>query len=227
MRMAAPAALVSVNLGSAKPTDHSVAGVTGIDKRPVAGPVEVRDPGPTGVGGSGLAGDAVCDLPRHGGSAQAVYAYAREDLDAWEAELGRPLGCGVFGENLTTGGVDVTGALVGERWLVGERCVLQVTGPRLPCRTFAAWLEDRGWVRRFTARGAPGAYLRVVVPGPVRARDPVTIAGRPDHGVTIGTAFRALTTERPLLPLLLEIGDDLPEHVRDRVRQLLHPPTRA
>jgi MOSC domain-containing protein YiiM len=222
--MPASPALVSVNVGSAKRTQHSSAGVTGIDKRPVEGRVEIRDPGPRGVGGSGVAGDAVCDLRHHGGSWQAVYAYAREDLDSWEAELGRTLGCGVFGENFTTLGVDVTGALVGERWHVGERCVLQVTIPRIPCRTFAGWLEDQGWLRRFTQRGAPGAYLRVLVPGQVRAGDPVTVAGRPGHDVTIGVAFRALTTDRSLLPRLLQIEDALPEQVGNRVRQLLRRP---
>lgn len=210
-------AVASVNVGVARPSLHTSVRVTGIDKRPVTGPVELRDPGPKGTGGSGLVGDAVCDLRHHGGSDQAVYAYAREDLDAWEAEVGRPLGCGVFGENLTTAGIDLTGALAGERWQVGERCVLQVTAPRIPCRTFAGWLADTGWVRRFTERCSPGAYLRVVTPGHVRAGDPITVLSRPAHDVTIGLMFRATTTEKDLLPRLAAAGDDLLEEIRDRV----------
>lgn len=209
-------AVLSVNIGAARASAPTDTGVTGIDKRPVAGPVEVRDPGPKGVGGGGLAGDAVCDLRHHGGSGQAVYAYAREDLDAWEAELGRPLGCGVFGENVTTTGIDLAGALVGERWRVGHQLVLQVTAPRIPCRTFAGWLQDRGWVRRFTERGAPGCYFRVVVPGPVQAGDPVVVLGRPEHDVTVGLMFRAPTTEQELLPHLLVAGDDLLDETRQR-----------
>jgi MOSC domain-containing protein YiiM len=218
------ATVLSVNLGRARPSVHTSAGVTGIDKRPVAHAVDVRDPGSKGVGGSGLAGDAVCDLRHHGGSEQAVYAYAREDLDAWEAELGRPLVCGVFGENCTTSGIDVTGALIGERWQLGERCLLQVCSPRIPCRTFAGWLEDIGWARRFTDRGAPGAYLRVVTPGRVRAGDPVTVVSGPEHGVTIGLVFRALTTEKALLPSLLAAGGDLPEETRERILRWQHGP---
>jgi len=179
--------------------------------------VEIRDPGPGGTGASGVAGDAVCDLRHHGGHDQAVYAYAREDLDAWEAELGRTLAGGVFGENLTTRGLDVTGALIGERWRLGERCLLQVRSPRIPCRTFAGWLEDQGWVSRFTQRGAPGAYLRVVAPGAVRAGDPIAVVHRPKHDVTIGLMFRALTIEKALLPLLLAARDDLPAETRDFV----------
>ena len=191
--------------------------MTGIDKRPADGPVEIRDPGPKGTGGSGVVGDAVCDLRHHGGHDQAVYAYAREDLDAWQADLGRPLTGGVFGENLTTRGLDVTGALVGERWAVGERCVLQVRSPRIPCGTFAGWLGDQGWVRRFTERGAPGAYLSVVAPGAVRAGDAISVVHRPAHDVTIGLMFRALTVAKELLPRLLAAGGDLPADVRYHV----------
>ena len=97
-----------------------------------------------------------------------MYAVAAEELAWWGAELGRELGPGAFGENLTTEGLDVDGALVGERWRVGETVVLEVTGPRIPCATFAAHLGERGWVKRFAERGRTGAYLAVVVPGEVR-----------------------------------------------------------
>ncbi|MBD3548028.1 MOSC domain-containing protein [Streptomyces sp. JV180] len=210
--------LLTVNTGRPRPSTHTDGpdGLTGIDKRPAQGPVEVRDPGPKGAGGSGLAGDAVCDLRHHGGSDQAVYAYAREDLDAWERELGgRTLANGVFGENFTTLGVDVSGALIGERWQVGTDLVLEVTSGRIPCRTFAGHLGEQGWVRRFTQHGVTGAYLRVVEPGTVRAGDPVEIVHRPDHEVTAALQFRAVTTERTLLPALLAAGDALhPEALR-------------
>lgn len=171
-------------------------------------------PGPKGVGGSGLAGDAVADRHHHGGADQAVYAYAREDLDAWEGELGRALGNGAFGENLTVGGLDVTGARIGERWRVGRDVVLEVADPRIPCRTFAAWLGERGWERRFTLRGAPGAYLRVVEEGEVRAGDAIVVCESPPHDVTISLMFRALTREPRLLPALLAAGDALPRETR-------------
>lgn len=200
--------LLSVNLGHRKSvpyTDHPD-GVTGIDKQPVEGPVRVAAPGPKGTGGSGVAGDQICSLRHHGGDDQAVYAVAREDLDDWERELGRPLANGVFGENLTTSGLDVSGALIGERWRIGESVVLEVTGGRIPCRTFQGHLEERGldakgWVRRFTqAEAGPGALLRVIEPGEVRAGDPVTVVHRPDHTVTVAFLHRAATTERALLP---------------------------
>ncbi|MGM1062827.1 MOSC domain-containing protein [Saccharothrix sp. Mg75] len=215
--------VLSVNVGSRVEFAQADLGHTGIVKRPVRTPVEVRAPGPEGVGGSGLAGDHISDLRHHGGDDRAVYAYAREDLDGWSAELGRDLAPGLFGENLTTVGLDVSGALLGERWRVGD-LVLAVTSPRVPCRTFAGVLEERGWVKAFTRRAAPGAYLRVVEPGTVTAGDEVVVVHRPDHGVTVRTAFRAITLHPELLPDLLAAGDDLPEELRRRVGRRLPDP---
>jgi len=210
------ATLLSVNVGRAAASRYTDTGITGIDKRPATEPVALRDPGP-GTGMSGAAGDAIGDPRSHGGTDQAVYAYAREDLDHWQAELGRPLTNGVFGENLTTSGLDVSGALVGERWQIGDACVLEVTSPRIPCRTFAGWLEEQLWVKRFTERGAPGAYLRVISPGTVAAGDEITVLHRPAHLVTIAMMFRALTTDKALQPQLAAAGDALPEHLRRRL----------
>ncbi|WP_240110635.1 MOSC domain-containing protein [Streptomyces sp. MUM 203J] len=211
MGSSAGALVLTVNAGRAKQADYTDAPAgTGIDKRPVDGPVRVSDPGPKGTGGSGVAGDTICELRHHGGTDQAVYAFAREELDFWERELGRPLTNGVFGENLTTSGLDVDGALLGERWRVGPSLVLEVTRGRVPCRTFAGWLGERGWVKRFTQRAAPGAYLRVIEPGEVRAGAPVEVVHRPDHGVTVSLAFQAETTRRELLPGILELGDAVP-----------------
>ena len=206
--------VLSVNVGRVVPTAHSDVRVTGIDKRPVSEPVMVREPGPRGAGGSGVVGDPICDLRHHGGSDQAVYSYAREDLDIWERDLERTLRCGAFGENLTTQGIDVTASLIGERWLVGDRCLLEVTSPRIPCRTFAGWLAEERWIRRFTRRGVPGAYLRVITPGEVRAGDAITVVQRPDHDITIGFMFRAMTTEKSSFPHLAAAGDALPIAIR-------------
>jgi MOSC domain-containing protein YiiM len=210
--------LLSVNIGKPRPNPWKPVALTGIDKRPVSGPVMVTDPGPKGTGAVGLAGDAVYDVKSHGGTDQAVYAYAREDLDLWQAELDTPLGNGVFGENLTMGGVDVSGALIGERWRIGQNVILEVSCPRIPCGTFQGWLARSGWIKRFTEAVRPGAYLRVIEPGPIQASDPVRIEHCPAHDVSIAVAFRALTTEPDLLPRLLA-AEALSQWGRDVVRK--------
>ena len=191
---------------------------TGIDKRPSADPLAVSAPGPAKAGpGSGVAGDSIINRRYHGGDDQAVYAYAREDLDRWERDLGRELTNGVFGENLTTADVDVTGALIGERWAVGsDGLLLEVTSPRTPCRTFASWMGVRGWMKTFTAAALPGAYFRVIAPGTVRAGDGVEVVSRPDHDVTVGVVFRALMSEPDLLPRLA-VADALPAKIKRQV----------
>lgn len=195
-------------------------GRTAIRKHPQTGPVRVRR--------SGLLGDSVCDVAFHGGPDRAVYAFAREDLDHWEGELGRPVRDGLFGENLTTSGLDVTGALLGERWRVGSALV-EVAAVRTACRVFTNWMgmhghEEAGWIKRFTAQGSPGAYLRVVEEGVVERGDGIRVVHRPEHDVTVGLAFRALTTERTLLPRLLEV-DGLAEHLREKAEAYAAPRT--
>jgi MOSC domain-containing protein YiiM len=211
------ATLQSLNIGLRKAI-AAKSGWSGIDKLPTDGPVAVRAPGPKGTGAGGIVGDAICDVESHGGDDQALYAYGREDLDWWQRELGEPLRSGSFGENLTTSGIDTTQALIGEQWRIGEHLLLQITGPRIPCATFAVWMRDRGWLKTFTRRAVPGAYLRVLVPGHIQARDPIAIAFRPDHGVTIGVTFRAITLEPDLLATLLEARDYLPHDIIQRAR---------
>jgi MOSC domain-containing protein YiiM len=166
----------------------------------------------------GLSGDKVFDVRNHGGPDMAVYAFAREDLDDWEAQLGRPLSNGMFGENLTTEGADPNGALIGERWRIGTGLVLEVTSLQVPCGTFQGWLDRGGWIKRFTLAARPGAYFRVIESGEVQAGDRIEIVSRPEHDVTISLSFRALTTEPDLLPRLL-VADALPRELRDLARR--------
>ena len=202
--------LDSVNTATPTPNPFKNVESTGIEKRPRSGAVRVRDPGPRTTGlGSGLIGDFVGDVDNHGGQYQAVYAFAREDLDIWQARLQRDVPNGFFGENLTTRELDVNAARLGERWRIGHTVELAVTAPRLPCSTFRGWVDEPGWLRTFTLDARPGAYLRVVTPGAIRGGDTVTVIHRPEHDVTISFAFRALTTDRDLRSDLLAAGSDL------------------
>jgi len=208
--------VLSVNLARPKPNPYKRGvSLTGIDKVSTGEAVTVRAPGDGRGGmGSGLVGDTVGDRRHHGGNTQAVYAYAREDLDHWESVLGRELTDGVFGENLTTTGIDLGAAVIGQRWRIGEALELAVTVPRIPCGTFRGWIAERGWLRTFTRAVLPGTYLRVVTPGQVSAGDPVVIGRRPAHAVTVAQVFRAITLEPDLLPSILA-AEELDEEVRE------------
>lgn len=187
--------VLSLNLGRAAPSATNDGYVTGIGKLPVPSAV-FRPPGPKLGGlGSGIEGDFIGSHRHHGGDHQAVYAYSREELDAWQERLGRDLPNGMFGENLTTLGVDVDGALIGERWSVGDEVVLEVRGPRIPCATFQARMGEKGWMKRFTQVGNSGAYLAVAEPGTVRLGDAVAVVSQPDHDIDIRLAFRAFSND--------------------------------
>jgi MOSC domain-containing protein YiiM len=201
-----PALLLSLNIGNAEPNPAKRVGTTGIGKQPVGSAV-LRPPGPKHGGlGSGLAGDFIGDTRHHGGDHQAVYAFAREQLDWWERELTRELPNGMFGENLTTSELGVDQALVGERWAVGEQVVLEVTGPRIPCATFAARMREPGWVKRFADVGRTGAYLSVVTAGTVRPGDRIEVVSRPDHDVTVPETFRAFMGDLAAAERVLAAG---------------------
>ena len=209
------ARVVSLNLAVVRDNPFKSAARTGIDKQPTPDAVEVRAPGSRALGqGSGLVGDYIGDRRNHGGDDQAVYAYAVEDLQWWADDLGSTLRAGQFGENFTTEGCDVNGALIGERWRVGDIAELQVTCPRIPCGTFRGWMNRPGWLKTFVAAARPGAYLKVVTPGAVRAGDRLHVVGQPDHRVTVAMVFSALTTEPALLPEILA-APDLPEEIRE------------
>jgi MOSC domain-containing protein YiiM len=209
--------VLSVNLGVPRANPAKKLGMTGIDKRPVDHPVTVRAPGPKRTGlHSGLVGDPIGDTKHHGGDEQAVYAYAREDLDWWEKELGRQLPGGAFGENLTTAGLDVNGALIGEVWRIGGELELQPTFGRIPCSTFQARMKEPKWVKRFAKENRTGAYLRVVTPGEVRAGDAIEVVQRPERSLSIADAFRIWMFEPESLGRLLE-AEHLPADLRAEV----------
>lgn len=199
--------VLSVNVGRPRMQRVPKGRPTGIAKHPV-GSISVTDPGPKrvveGAGVSGVAGDHVGDGRHHGGSDQAVYAFAREELDGWAAALGRDLPDGMFGENLTTTGLDVDAAEVGDVWLVGS-ALLEVRGPRVPCATFAERMGERGWVRRFAAHGRTGAYLQVLEPGELHVGD--TIEVRPSgSGLPTPMLLRALLGDRDAVRTALDSG---------------------
>ena len=189
--------VLSVNVGGIRQFDyHGRPAVSAIWKSPVAGRVAAR--------GVNLEGDDQADREAHGGPDKAVYAYAIEDSRWWPEELGRSLEYGELGENLTTEGIEVTNALVGERWEIGST-VLEVSEPRVPCWRLAVRMEDNGFPRRFTKAGRPGAYLRIAVEGTLGSGDEIRVVERPDHDLTIGDVFRIYTRDQQEVGRLLEV----------------------
>lgn len=185
-------------------------GLTAIDKRPQAGRVP--------VGELGLRGDSVCDTKNHGGPDQALYAYAVEDSAWWAGQLGREIPPGLFGENLVTEGLDVTGALIGEVWRLGDEVEVMVRAPRIPCVTFQHRMEIPGWIKRFHQEGRPGAYLKVLKTGSLGAGDAIEVVRRPDHEVTVGVMFAAQDSAK--MKTMLAADVDLVDELREQAERI-------
>jgi MOSC domain-containing protein YiiM len=205
--------VLSVNVGRSRWVDSGKRSVqTAIWKAPVEGRIRVR--------GVNLDGDDQADRSVHGGPDKAVYAYAVEDTRAWEGELGHELGPGAFGENLTTEGVDVSGALVGERWRVGTT-LLEVVQPRLPCFKLALRMNDPTFIKRFAAASRPGAYLRIVAEGELGAGDAIELDSEalPEHAVTVRLISDAILLDHSLAAQALEAPQLIPS-LRERLTRL-------
>jgi MOSC domain-containing protein YiiM len=169
--------LVAVNVGTPREVragKHLVR--TAIWKEPVPGRVAVR--------GVNIEGDDQADRTVHGGPDKAIYAYALEDTAWWEDELGRDLGPGAFGENLSTRGVDVSGALIGERWAIGST-LLEVRQPRFPCFKLGLRMGDPLFLKRFAAANRPGAYFGILEEGDIGAGDQIEVVELPEEALTI------------------------------------------
>jgi len=173
-------------------------GRTGIDKRPTSQPIKFEN--------NEVAGDVVVDRKHHGGYDKAVYAYAREDAIWWEAQISKKLNNGAFGENLTTEGIDVNAALIGERWEIGT-VILEVSEPRIPCRVFAGFWDRSTLIKEFTDARRPGTYLRIIKEGEIKAGDEIKIIFKPEHEISIKDLFDAKSGERSKITALKELQD--------------------
>ena len=193
----ASARVLSVSVGGPREFDyHGKPARSAIWKTPLSGRVAAR--------GVNLEGDDQADRQAHGGPDKALYAYAIEAVRWWEAQLGRALEPAQFGQNLTTEGVDVDAALVGERWAIGS-ALFEVSEPRIPCWRLGVRMNDPGFVRVFTEALKPGAYMRIVREGDVGAGDAIEVVSKPDHDLSVRDVFRIYTRDRDEVNRLLEV----------------------
>ena len=174
--------LISVNIGQEGTVQRKLyREKTGIFKIPTDEAVQINK--------LGLLGDVIISDTHHGGPDQAVYIYGDADYDWWRNELGRELAPGIFGENLTISGLESATFTIGDILYVGE-VTLQVTAPRIPCKTFSARMEDPQFVKKFRTAERPGLYCRVLKEGKVQAGDLVRVEKYEEESVTLVDVYR-------------------------------------
>ena len=174
--------LISINIGEERTLqrkDHVEQ--TGIFKSPTDEPVQINK--------LGLNGDVIISKKHHGGPDQAVYLYGMADYAWWSNEIGKELGPGTFGDNLTISELESAQFNIGDYLHIGE-VILQVTAPRIPCKTFAARMEDPQWVKKFRHAERPGLYCRVLKEGVVKAGDSVSVEKYSGETISVLQMYR-------------------------------------
>ena len=175
--------IASINIGRKRTlSGRSFKGSTGIFKQPVTDAVSVST--------LGLEADVVCNGRHHGGPDQAVYLYREEDYGWWSEQLGREIGPGTFGDNLTLRGLPEANLVIGSRLRL-PYLLLEVSAPRIPCNTLAERMEDPAFVKAFVRAERPGIYCRVIETGNVRAGDQFSLEPYAGDQVSTLDLFRA------------------------------------
>ena len=183
----AEAKILSVNVGKPRHFDYKGRRAkSAIWKSPVNGRTFAR--------GINLDGDDQADREAHGGFDKAVYAYAREDIVWWEQQIGRSIEFGGFGENLTTEGMEVNNALIGEHWQIGS-VILEVSEPRIPCWRLGVRMQDKSFPKKFTQALRPGPYFRIIQEGELAPGDTISVLEKPKHDLTLQDVFRIYTKD--------------------------------
>lgn len=191
--------LVSLNVGVPRPIEwlgHTE--LSAIWKSPVEGKHAVR--------GVNVVGDDQADRSVHGGKDKAIYSYSAEDEAWWSEQLGREIGPGSFGENLTISGLDPSSAVIGERWEIGS-VLLEVAQPRIPCWKLAARMNDPNFPDKFGDADRPGVYLRILKEGELEAGDAVRVVFKPEHTLTVGDVARIYHRDHNEWPVFLQVPE--------------------
>ncbi|MBS1912584.1 MAG: MOSC domain-containing protein [Bacteroidetes bacterium] len=128
---------------------------------------------------TGIVGDAQRDLEVHGGPMRALCIYSLEQLLALQRE-GHPIYPGSIGENVLTVGLDLGGAVEGDRIVLGD-VEAEVTGYAAPCSNIADSFHEAAFTR-ISNKVNPGwsrLYLRILRAGIINVGDRVTLLPRP------------------------------------------------
>ena len=174
--------ITSVNIGQKQTQQNgNKLETTGIYKLPIQEPMQITF--------LGIKQDFIGSKKHHGGPDQAVYVYGTKDYEWWSMELGREIGAGTFGENLTISELESTQFNIGDYLHFGT-VTLQVTAPRIPCSTFARRMEDPMFVKRFRSAERPGLYCRVIKEGMVKAGGEVRAEAYTRETISLLQMFR-------------------------------------
>jgi MOSC domain-containing protein YiiM len=174
--------LLSINIGQKRTQQNGLKlETTGIYKTPAGESAQIT--------ALGIQEDFIASKKHHGGPDQAIYVYGQTDYDWWSAEIGRELTAGTFGDNFTVSELESAAFNIGDRLHIGS-VILEVSAPRIPCKTFARRMQDPYFVKKFRHAERPGLYCRVIQEGSVQTGDDVRIEKYQNETISILEMYR-------------------------------------
>ena len=170
--------VVSINIG--KPKEMNWKGkrtISGIYKSPTEKKVFVSS--------TNIEGDGQGNLKIHGGIDKAIYVYPFEHYEYWKTIFPDiDFSKGMFGENLTTSGLDESETNIGDKFNIGE-IIVEVSEPRFPCVTLAGRMRTADIVKPFLHSYKSGFYLRVLKEGLIQVGDTIGIHEKSEDKFTV------------------------------------------
>jgi ferredoxin-NADP reductase/MOSC domain-containing protein YiiM len=211
--------IVSVNVGLPRTVQWKGKAVsTGIFKTPVSGRIRLKP--------LNFDGDRQADLSVHGGPDKAAYVYPAEHYAYWRRELpDMVLPWGIFGENLTSEGLDESALQIGDRFRIGS-AELIVSQPRLPCFKLGLRFGRDDMVKRFLASGRLGFYCRVAAEGEVAAGDEALLVERAKDSLAVSEITRLYARDKDDLEGLQRmvrvaaLSEDWRDFFKERIQRI-------
>ena len=184
--------IISTNIGQEKTLEWKGNTITtGICKKPFDGPIMLDS--------FTVKGDFIQDKKHHGGIDKACYTYGENYYDYWKGLYPNlDWTFGMFGENLTISNLDESQILIGDIYKVGE-AIIQVSQPRQPCNTFAAWFQSTDVIRQFINFDHSGIYFRVIQKGNVTNGDELSLDLRNEKALSVQQIYRLLYSKKDLV----------------------------
>ncbi|WMX12690.1 MULTISPECIES: MOSC domain-containing protein [unclassified Aureispira] len=193
--------LISLNVGQPQTLTWKGKTVqTSIFKQPIHGKQSVSF--------LNIVGDQQADLRYHGGRDKAIYSYDLSHYEAWKKQLHRDeWSFGLFGENLSTEGLDETQVLIGNIYQIGS-VVIQATQPRIPCFKLNICFDREDMTSLFYNFKRYGIYFRVLEEGTLEAGDTIKLIESSPYAISIQdlvNTFVSKGKDKVLLEKILDI----------------------
>jgi len=153
---------------------------------------------------NGVLNDVVVDIRYHGGEHLAVYGFSKKHYSFFQKYYQNiSFYNGIFGENLTIDDLDETTLKIGDTFQIGS-AILQISQPRLPCKTLNAVFKSNKMIQLFLNSTYSGVYFRVLMEGEIYKNDKLVLLNRENNSINVSDIYSLFTTNKKNKELIKE-----------------------